>query len=106
MGVSREAAGGRGRGKIWTLVAFGLLTPPIHASLALGLSRLANLNVGDTVLLMVLGGSASYIAVPAAIRLVIPKANPGLYIPLPLAVTFPFNVALGIPLYIWAATHL
>ena len=89
----------------WRLIAFGLLTPPMHAALALGLSRLAGLSVGDTVLLMVLGGSASYIAVPAAMRLVIPKANPGLYIPLPLAVTFPFNVAIGIPLYIWAATH-
>jgi len=88
------------------LDAPGLLTPPMHAALALGLSRLAGLSVGDTVLLMVLGGSASYIAVPAAMRLVIPKANPGLYIPLPLAVTFPFNVALGIPLYIWAATHV
>jgi len=104
MGTRGGAAGGRVR--VWPLIAFGLLTPPIHAALALGLSRLADLNVGDTVLLMVLAGSASYIAVPAAIRLVIPKANPGLYIPLPLAVTFPFNVALGIPLYIWAATHV
>jgi hypothetical protein len=90
----------------WGLVAFGLVAPPVHAGLALGLARLCGLSVGDGVLLMVLGASASYIAVPAAVRLVIPQANPGLYIPLPLAVTFPLNVAVGIPAYIWAAERV
>jgi uncharacterized protein len=55
------------------------------------------------VLLMVLAASASYIAVPAAVRLVIPRANPGLFVPLALAVTFPMNVGVGIPLYMLAA---
>jgi len=56
---------------------------------------------GDAFLLTVLAASASYIAAPAAIRAAIPRANPGLYIPLALAVTFPFNIAIGLPLY-WA----
>ena len=84
-------------------IIFGLAAPPINAAAALGIARLLCLSVGDGVLLMVLAASASYIAVPAAIRLVIPKANPGLYIPLPLAVTFPLNIAAGFPVYIWAA---
>lgn len=88
----------------WKLITFGLLAPPVNAFAALGLARVLDLSVGDGILLMVLGGSASYIAVPAAIRLVIPKATPGLYIPLPLAVTFPFNIAIGLPIYIEAAT--
>ncbi len=51
---------------------------------------------------IVVVGSASYIAVPAALRLSLPDANPSLYVPMSLAVTFPFNVVLGIPLYWWA----
>lgn len=85
------------------LVVFGLVMPLVGASVALGAAKLAGLPKGDAVLLMVLGASASYIAVPAAVRLVIPRANPGIYIPLALAVTFPFNVGVGIPLYIFAA---
>lgn len=84
-------------------IAYAIVAPPIHAALALGMARLLGMGIGDGVLLMVLAASASYIAVPAAIRLVIPKANPGLYIPLPLAVTFPLNIAVGLPVYIWAA---
>jgi hypothetical protein len=49
----------------------------------------------------VLCASASYIAVPAAVRLAIPEANPGLYVPMALAITFPFNIVIGLPLY-WA----
>jgi hypothetical protein len=52
-------------------------------------------------LLAVLCASASYIAVPAAVRLAIPEANPGLYVPMALAITFPFNIVIGLPLY-WA----
>jgi hypothetical protein len=88
----------------WRLIAFGLVMPPVGAALALGLAAAFGLSLGDGVLLMVLGASASYIAVPAAVRLVIPQANPGLYIPLPMAVTFPFNIGVGIALYIVAAS--
>ena len=84
----------------WFVIAFGLLTPLVNAALAIALARVGGLHQGDAILLAVLASSASYIAVPAAMRLVIPQANPGLYIPSALAITFPFNIALGIPLYI------
>jgi len=82
------------------LILLGILFPIINASIAAGLAKIAGLSFGDAFLLIVLGASASYIAVPAAIRLIIPQATPGLYIPMALAVTFPFNIAVGIPLYL------
>ena len=91
------------------LPAFGLLLPPIAAGVALVLARVCGLPLGDATLLAVLASSASYIAVPAAARIAIPKADPSMYIGLALAVTFPFNVVVGIPLYLrvaqamWAA---
>ena len=81
------------------LLAYGLLAPLVHASLALGLSLLAGLPQGDATLLMVLAASASYIAVPAVVRYAIPEANPSLYFGLSLGLTFPLNILLGIPLY-------
>jgi hypothetical protein len=57
--------------------------------------------VGDRFMLAILAASASYIAVPAAMKIAAPKANSGLYIPMALAVTFPFNVTIGMPLYYW-----
>ena len=67
------------------------------AALLLGLST------GGAVLLMVLGASASYIAVPAAMRVAVPEANPSIYLTLSLGVTFPFNLALGLPIYVSVA---
>lgn len=67
------------------------------AAIALGLSG------GGTALLMVLSASASYIAVPAAMRVALPEANPSIYLTLSLGVTFPFNLTLGIPLYMAVA---
>ena len=58
-------------------------------------------DIGDRFMLAILAASASYIAVPAAMKIAAPKANPGLYIPMALAVTFPFNVTIGMPLYYW-----
>jgi len=80
-------------------VAFALGMPPVAAALALGLSALAGLSAGDAFLLTVLAASASYIAVPAAMRNAIPEASPGVYVTLALAVTFPFNIVIGLPLY-------
>ena len=57
-------------------------------------------------LLTVLGASASYIAVPAAMRLALPEANPSTYLPMSLAITFPFNLLIGIPVYHHAAQWL
>ena len=81
------------------LTTFAVLTPLVSAGLAIGASMLMRLSQGDALLFTVLCASASYIAVPAAVRVALPRANPSLYLPMPLAVTFPFNIALGIPLY-------
>jgi hypothetical protein len=64
------------------------------------------LSVGGTTLVAVLAASASYIAVPPAMRMAVPEANPSLYLTLAIGVTFPFNVIIGIPLYYQAATWL
>jgi hypothetical protein len=81
------------------LFLFGISLPLLNAGLALTLVTLADLSLGDALLLTVLGASASYIAVPAAMRLALPEANPSLYLTMSLAVTFPFNLLIGIPLY-------
>ncbi|MEQ8247579.1 MAG: sodium-dependent bicarbonate transport family permease [Alphaproteobacteria bacterium] len=82
------------------LVAFGVVMPLASAAIGGIAGALIGLSVGGTVLLAVLAASASYIAVPAAMRLALPQANPGVYVTLSLAVTFPFNVVIGIPLYL------
>jgi hypothetical protein len=81
------------------LVGFAVLAPLLHSLVGLGLARLLGLNQGDSLLFMVLCASASYIAVPAAMRMTVPQANPSLYISTSLGVTFPFNVVVGIPIY-------
>ena len=87
------------RGQSPWLMAYGLLAPLTHASMALGLCWLLGVPQGDATLLMVLAASASYIAVPAVLRYALPEANPSLYVGLSLGLTFPFNILLGIPLY-------
>ena len=82
-----------------TPVVFALTMPLFNAALGIGLAWLLGVGAGDALLLTVLCASASYIAVPAALRLAIPEANPGLYVTMALALTFPFNIAIGIPLY-------
>jgi hypothetical protein len=82
------------------LLGFAILVPLLNALLGIGLSRLLGLGTGDALLLTILCASASYIAVPAAMRLALPEANPGLSLPLALAVTFPLNITLGMPLYL------
>jgi len=85
------------------LVAYAVLAPVIHATFALGLALLLKLPSGDGALLMTLAASASYIAVPAVLRIALPEANPSLYFGLSLGVTFPLNILFGIPLYTAAA---
>lgn len=82
------------------LVGFGLFMPVINAVIGMALGKFLGLPQGDAFLLMVLSASASYIAVPAVVRYAIPEANPSLYFTLALAVTFPFNIVFGIPLYL------
>ena len=86
-------------------VAFGLIMPPIGAALGLVAALALGLSTGGAVLQMTLSASASYIAVPAAMRVALPEANPAVYLTLSLGVTFPFNLVVGIPLYLAAATR-
>lgn len=85
-------------------LVFGLVAPPVNAALGLGLAVLFGLSPADGFLLIVLVASASYIAVPAALRMALPEANPGIYVTLSLAVTFPFNILVGLPIYYQLAT--
>lgn len=87
------------RGQSPWLLAYALIAPLVHAALALALALAAGLPLGDTVLLMVLAASASYIAVPAVLRHAIAQANPSVYFGLSLGLTFPFNILVGIPAY-------
>jgi uncharacterized protein len=82
-----------------SMIAFAVVVPLINAAAGLALAYMLNLPRGDAFLLTVLAASASYIAAPAVARTAIPRASPGLYIPLALAITFPFNIAIGLPLY-------
>ena len=87
------------RGRSPWLLAYAVVAPLCHASIALALAWLAGVAAGDGALLMVLAASASYIAVPAVLRYAIPEANPSLYFGLSLGITFPLNILFGIPLY-------
>jgi hypothetical protein len=87
-------------GLLW---AYALVGPLVHAGIALALAALLDVPQADAVLLMVLSASASYIVVPAVLRHAMPQANPAIYLGLSLGLTFPFNILLGIPLYVeWA----
>ena len=86
------------------VLLFGVVMPPVGASLGLAAALLLGLSTGGTVLFMTLAASASYIAVPAAMRVALPEANPSIYLTLSLGVTFPFNLTLGIPFYLAVAS--
>ncbi len=81
------------------VLAYAVVGPLVHAALAIAAAKWLGIGPGDAILLAVLAASASYIAAPAALRLAIPKADPGLYVALSLGVTFSFNIVAGIPLY-------
>lgn len=85
------------------LLAFGILMPIVGATIGAMAGAALGLSEGGVLLLMVLSASASYIAVPAAMRVAVPEADPGIYLTLSLGVTFPFNLTIGIPLYLAAA---
>lgn len=90
----------KGRGALGIGAAvFGVTMPVIGGLLGLLAAVILGLSLGGAVLMMVLAASASYIAVPAAMRVALPEANPSIYLTLSLGVTFPFNLVLGIPLY-------
>jgi hypothetical protein len=81
------------------LILFAVLVPLINGCLVALISKSLISGIGNQFVMTILGASASYIAVPAAMRLAAPKADPGIYIPMALGVTFPVNLTLGMPLY-------
>jgi uncharacterized protein len=103
MGLNAARNMGHLRGQSLWLLVYALLGPLAHALLALALSWLLGLSAGNGGLLMVLAASASYIAVPAVIKHAIPEAQSALYMGMSLGVTFPFNIVIGIPLYLTVA---
>lgn len=81
------------------LVVFALVVPVINAAAAIAIAAAMGMDRGDALLFVILGASASYIAVPAAMRMALPDASPSLFVPMALAVTFPFNITIGLPVY-------
>lgn len=88
------------------LVMFGILMPITGALIGVLTGLLLGLSTGGVFLFMVLAASASYIAVPAAMRVAVPEADPSVYLTLSLGITFPFNLTLGLPLYLGIARAL
>lgn len=88
------------------LISFAILIPIVNAGIGLLIAKFIGMPQGDALLFCVLCASASYIAVPAAMRLTVPEANPSLYVSTALAVTFPFNIIVGIPLYLYGINLL
>jgi hypothetical protein len=90
----------------WRILLIGISVPPMLALLGAGVATLLGLSVGGVAVVATLAASASYIAAPTAMRIAVPEANPALSITIALAVTFPFNIVIGIPLYIKLAQYL
>jgi hypothetical protein len=88
------------------LIGFSILIPILNATIGIFLAKLIGMPQGNALLFSVLCASASYIAVPAAMRLTLPEANPSLYVTSALALTFPFNIIIGIPLYLYGINLL
>jgi len=81
------------------LLVWGITAPVAFAAIGIAFGWMMGLSPGGTLLLAVLAGSASYIAAPAALRAAVPEANPAISLTASLAITFPFNIVAGIPLY-------
>lgn len=84
----------------WFPLIFALVAPLVNGTVVAMVSSLLTDSEGNRLLFSILAASASYIAVPAAMKMAVPQANPGLYIPMALAITFPLNITLGMPLYL------
>lgn len=83
----------------WFPIVFALVTPLVNGSIIAWVSGALTTDVSNRFIFAILAASASYIAVPAAMKITVPKANPGLFLPMALAITFPVNITLGMPLY-------
>ena len=87
--------------KGWFAFIFAVVIPLVNGCTVAVVSSVFTDSIGNRFLFAILAASASYIAVPAAMRLAAPKANPSLYLPMALAITFPFNITIGMPLYLY-----
>lgn len=103
MGLLAARNMGKLKGQSVWLLVYAIAGPLVHAGIGLALGWALGMSSGNVALLMVLAASASYIAVPAVIRHAIPEANPSLYFGMSLGLTFPFNILIGIPLYVQVA---
>lgn len=83
----------------WFTLLFAVVIPIVNGTLVAYFSQFICVETGNRLLMSILAASASYIAVPAAVKIAIPKANPGLFVPMALAITFPINITIGIPLF-------
>jgi len=83
----------------WFPLLFAILIPLINGTVVAMLSGLVTSDISNRFIFAILAASSSYIAVPAAIKIAVPKANPGLFLPMALAVTFPINITIGMPIY-------
>lgn len=90
----------------WFVTVFAIIIPAVNGCLVAYLSSFVTQDIGNRFIFAILAASASYIAVPAAMRLAAPKADPGLYLPMALGVTFPFNITIGMPLYYMIVNYL
>lgn len=90
----------------WFPFAFALAIPLINGSFFAWFSQFITTDISNRFVFAVLGASASYIAVPAAMKITVPKANPGLFLPMALAITFPINITVGMPLYFFIVQSL
>jgi len=106
MGLIAATQLGALRRNVVFLVAFGVLMPLFGAVVGATLAWLIGLSEGGTIVLATLAASASYIAAPTAMRTAVPEANPALSLTASLAITFPFNIIVGIPLYQWLAASI
>lgn len=88
------------------VIAFGIIMPIINAGIGFLIAYFCHFSGPNMFMFMVLCASASYIAVPAAMRIAVPDANPGIYVPVALAITFPFNIIAGLPLYYYLTETL
>ena len=84
----------------WFVSLLAVIVPLINGCVAAYLSQFVTSSDGNRFILAVLAASASYIAVPAAMKISVPNANPSIYVPMALAITFPLNITLGMPIYL------
>lgn len=86
------------------LGSISIIAPIVNATIGLVLAKWIGLDIGNGFLFIILLASASYIAVPAALKTNLPESNPTIYLSMSLGLTFPFNILVGLPIYWWAAT--